>query len=255
MKKFVTVLFYTFFAIGSVGLLVSLGGYFQQGSVSLHSDFNYERISSIGDFTGGLWGTLFNVAAILLIWLTYSNQKEELSETRKLVDYQLFDTTFFNLLSQLQNVTNNIDLRIMKYGKQLTKDSAPKLELDHVVTGKDCFHNLHETYKTHFRKKISKDDAIVKTFNDNSSDLGPWLQTICVLIKEVSTRSDDSQLLLKYSLIFKSSLSKLEVSFLRLMFDAGIVGEDVKKDAKIIGLFSKGHINTDLPKISDNPVI
>lgn len=52
-------------------------------------DIDKSLIGTIGDFIGGVIGTIFTVIATFLIWITYQSQKVELAETRKLVEQQL----------------------------------------------------------------------------------------------------------------------------------------------------------------------
>lgn len=57
--------------------------------ISWGADIDKSLIGVLGDFIGGIVGTIFTIIATFLIWLTYNSQKVELAETRKLVRQQL----------------------------------------------------------------------------------------------------------------------------------------------------------------------
>ena len=63
---------------------------------------------TFGDFIGGVVGSLWSLAAVVLIWITYKSQKEELIETRNVMRKQNFENSFYSLLNAYTNTLNAI---------------------------------------------------------------------------------------------------------------------------------------------------
>ncbi|PKA23952.1 hypothetical protein CH381_23125 [Leptospira sp. mixed culture ATI2-C-A1] len=66
---------------------------------SQNLDLNYA--ASLGSFLSGTIGLFLSAFAVYLIYTTYRLQKEELSETKKILRLQNFDQTFFNLADSI----------------------------------------------------------------------------------------------------------------------------------------------------------
>ncbi len=69
-----------------------------------------DRYSGLGDFIGGITAPI----AIILLYMTYSSQKNELEETRKIMNAQAstmkkqqFESTFFHMLDNFNNLRNS----------------------------------------------------------------------------------------------------------------------------------------------------
>lgn len=68
----------------------------------------------IGDTIGGITSPIIGTITILLVYLTYHNQKLELSETKlalnkqnNITQKQQFESTYFNMLKQLDTITEH----------------------------------------------------------------------------------------------------------------------------------------------------
>lgn len=73
------------------------------------------QTGQIGDFMGGVIGSIWALAGVLLYFSALrlqqqemKNQREEMASNQKLLDQQLFETTFFNLLKAQENIRNGI---------------------------------------------------------------------------------------------------------------------------------------------------
>jgi hypothetical protein len=64
--------------------------------------------SQFGDFIGGFIGTLFSLAGFFLIYKTLLAQQQAIKQQEGNSDNVSFETTFFNLLHNQQDITNNI---------------------------------------------------------------------------------------------------------------------------------------------------
>lgn len=78
-------------------------------------DTDIERTGQIGDFFGGIIGSIWALAGVLLYFSALrmqsqelSNQMREMSDNKKLMQQQQFETTFFNLLKTQQDLKNSL---------------------------------------------------------------------------------------------------------------------------------------------------
>ncbi len=90
MKDRIWIVF--FWVLLVIGFLTIVGTFFifwLHSRISLWADIDKDTFGILGDFIGGIVGTLFSIAATILIWITYKSQKLELKETRNLLEKQI----------------------------------------------------------------------------------------------------------------------------------------------------------------------
>lgn len=99
-----------FFVIYIYGLLKS--DYFILGEIQ---DKDIERTGQIGDFFGGIVGSIWALAGVLLYFSALKlqrkeikNQIDEMIANKKLMSQQQFESTFFGLLTTQQEIGNNV---------------------------------------------------------------------------------------------------------------------------------------------------
>lgn len=73
------------------------------------------QTGQVGDFIGGVIGSVWALAGVFLYFSALKlqqqelkSQREEMATSQKLLDQQLFETTFFNLLKVQDNIKNSI---------------------------------------------------------------------------------------------------------------------------------------------------
>ena len=76
------------------------------------------QTGQVGDFIGGVVGSVWALAGVLLYFSALrlqqqemKNQREEMATNQKLLDQQLFENTFFNLLKTQDNIRDGINAR------------------------------------------------------------------------------------------------------------------------------------------------
>lgn len=107
MKKFFEKNLVWITAISAITtVLFLLIGYYRNERL-FKSDFDHEYLGAMGDFLGGFLGSIFGIITIYLVYKTYISQKEELELSRKLIQKQNFESTFFSLLDNLNTARNN----------------------------------------------------------------------------------------------------------------------------------------------------
>lgn len=84
------------------------------------------QTGQVGDFIGGVIGSIWALAGVLLYFSALrlqqqemKNQREEMATNQKLLDQQLFENTFFNLLKTQDNIKNSINTKF--YNVSLNK--------------------------------------------------------------------------------------------------------------------------------------
>ena len=99
--------------------------------------------SSIGDLAAGTIGICLTFASTLFLFITFKEQREQFAESQKNTDKDRFESTFFNLLSMLYQVRENINKEI----SQSTDNEMKSL--------KDFYEGFKvmDNYKTFFRCK------------------------------------------------------------------------------------------------------
>lgn len=83
--------------------------------------FSRDYMGNIGDFLSGTIGVFFAFVSFLLMWWTISIQRKQFREQDKLQKQASFETTYFNLLSSLDQVRTNAISVLSK--KDATKTS------------------------------------------------------------------------------------------------------------------------------------
>lgn len=73
------------------------------------------QTGQVGDFIGGVIGSVWALAGVFLYFSALKlqqqelkSQREEMATSQKLLDQQLFEATFFNLLKVQDNIKNSI---------------------------------------------------------------------------------------------------------------------------------------------------
>lgn len=142
--------------IGAVLVLAFQPHCIQNSNLTLSCVPKYQRFlnsspNEIGDTLAGIASTLAFLWIIITVWLQsleLAAQRKEMAratlateKTSAALDKQLFETTFFSILSTLNDIINSIDLVDVKNGK--------------VTSGRDCF----RIFYTRFNKKYEKSSA------------------------------------------------------------------------------------------------
>lgn len=101
-------------------------GLFVLGKFLYHIDETYNiggnltpeemaQTGQVGDFIGGVIGSIWALAGVFLYFSALKlqqqelkSQREEMTSSQRLLDQQMFEGTFFNLLKAQENIRNSI---------------------------------------------------------------------------------------------------------------------------------------------------
>lgn len=166
----------------------------------------------IGDFIGGIVGTIWSFAGVILFFLALrlqskelSLQLEELKDTREVFKTQQFENTFFNLLKNQNEIRLNTELKQTKYNYKT-------LEYDYTyLRGYSTFEEI-KTYmiqaKQTMDNNISKaESALAEDSNSNQASVEEYLEKFH---RQYSFTYDElkSNPLLKSKILFKLTFNK-----------------------------------------------
>jgi hypothetical protein len=218
------------FSLLVVGLLFLFVPYKQlDGSIRVLGYYiTISDYGELGSFIGGVTTPFLSIAAFILLYRTYKSQKEELDNTRKVmqaqnetIEKQQFESTFFKMLDLYNSIVSNMHIVIKGI------HSPPE------IYGRDCFIYFY----THFgyiyqrqKKKYRNENEVVlikaayiELFTEFEIQLEYYFRNLLQIIKFVDSSTVKSKL--DYMNILKAQFSANE---LLLVFYMGLssYGED-----------------------------
>ena len=259
-EKFIIKFFYASLGIGISGILLVIFTYMIWGHFSFVRDVNFTKIGTFGDFIGGFIGTIFTIAATLLIWLTYNSQKRELAKSIEIsknqyssLKIQKFENTFFNLLSlHNQNLNHLSTISIVQAPNQskIPTTNPEKIRIE--LKGRDCIKKLYDRLKKiYIEKKTSLEmtkrnsnanpdqrieiqkeileQIYIGYYNTYQGDLEHYFKTINQILIFVHTNGELTRTeRKKYIQFLKSQLSYYEL--LQIFYQYKVEYSVIKKD-------------------------
>jgi len=189
-------------AVGFCSILFVIAGVvaFVFGVVKLGIN-NTEKLPLLGDFVGGTAGSFWALASLLLIYLSFMNQQEQIEEQREeniklnnRLEIQLFENTFYNLLNLHNKILQNIDI-----GDEKGNDSFIPMLHEFVSE----FNNTDEALDNELRII----ESVNKLNMRHGLDLSSYFRSLSALIFLISDRDN----LKKYNSIILSQLSNPEI--------------------------------------------
>lgn len=115
----------------------------------------------IGDFIGGIVGTIWSFAGVILFFLALrlqskelSLQLEELKDTRLVFKTQQFENTFFNLLKNQNDIRLNTEIKNKDYNYQTHSNQ------DYYIRGNAVFEEIKDIL---FKEKENLDSNLTKS--------------------------------------------------------------------------------------------
>lgn len=154
-------------------------GFFIDG----HIDSGITDKNELGDYIGGVSGSLWSFAGVLLVAVAFiyqqiqiEFQKLEIKEAREDSRKQYFENTFFNLLNLHHRILSNIDI------------ASGGIK----TTGSDCFISFYSNLRSAYNNTEVKEDEInrikeaTSEFNkDKGGDLSHYIANVKATIKFV----------------------------------------------------------------------
>lgn len=110
------------------------------------SSYTIEKMGSIGELFGGVFGTIVAVAAALLTFLAFYVQYKANDEVRKQFESQQFESQFYEML-------------------RLHRANIDEMEIDNVLKGRKCFVRMFYEFKYVYLSLYSIYNAHKASFN------------------------------------------------------------------------------------------
>jgi len=164
----------------------------------------------IGDFIGGLVGTIFSIIGILLLYETLALQRKEFKETRKVLMKEQFENTYFALINFYQDALGKISEKI-----------TPIIGEPYIISDLEYFEYKREFLYLNFTptKSILKDSKSIKTaytnfYLQNKTSLSIYFRTLYRIYKFIDESDFDSFTKMEYAKIFRAQLNQDELFFI-----------------------------------------
>ena len=189
-------------------------------------------LNLLGDFMAGTVASIWSLAGLFFIYVAFLGQKQqllnqqleimynqlevkytrlelegqklEMKEQNQTLRQQRFENTFFQLLTNHQEIVNGIDTRDIS-------DSS-------ISHGRDCF----EIFYKQFSFKMDKDTPLDKMLEEymefyysNQADLGHYFRTVYHILKFVKNANEiEPAEKFKYTSLLRALLSSYEISLI-----------------------------------------
>jgi hypothetical protein len=218
---------------GVVGLIFVLFPYDTLDGFTIWGfQLNTKKYNELGDFVGGITAPILSMIALVLLYLTYRSQKEELAESRKILtkqtetlDKQQFETTLFNMLNLHHEIVKSIDLikksptlREMRQEKAGLIEESPK----QTEYGRDCFRSFYAGFKNEYLKVKTENQLHVykeiinlaydNYFKRHQSDLGHYFRNLYHIFKLIKRSTIKNKK--EYASLVRAQLSSHELLML-----------------------------------------
>ena len=196
-----------------IGLLLIFWFLFQllviEDYYNINSPINLTKIAQIGDFIGGLPGTLFTLVGVILLFETLALQRTELAESRKVFEKQQFENTFFNLLNLYQEITKSMHVEDFDFYTEKTH-----IGKDFFKQQKTKFYNefVHNAKYSKNRKIATKNYMIF--YVETKEQTAHYFRTLYRIFKFINESTFSSEEKMSYAKIVRAQLSESELFFI-----------------------------------------
>jgi hypothetical protein len=196
--------------IGLIAMLIFLIRLFiYEGHGNIHHSINLPDAGQIGDFVGGVSGTLFTLVGVVLLFETLALQRNEFVESRKVFEKQQFDNTFFNLIQLYQEVVKSLHYNSSDSYDEKTYTGKEFFERNHVD-----FYNSYLASGGVFKNRKAATVLYLGFYTSTKEQTAHYFRTIYRIFKFVKTNSIDEDEKEKYAKIIRAQLSESELLFL-----------------------------------------
>jgi hypothetical protein len=182
---------------------------FFEGHMNLHHNINLPDAGLMGDFLGGVSGTLFTLVGVILLFETLALQRTELAESRKVFEKQQFENTFFNLMTLYQNVVKSLHF------------DNPTFYSEKTYHGKDYFEQIRKEIYDEFQSEnsISRDRKKAKLsylnfYENRKEQTAHYFRTIYRIFKFVNESNFEKKDKMNYAKIVRAQISESELFLL-----------------------------------------
>lgn len=170
--------------------------------------------NELGDFVGGVIGTVVAGIACILVYITYKGQRDELKKTNETAKTQQFETMFFNLIHIHKESLEAIKITRFRIPEYLPRTAEQGL-IDIGVQTQYEDGELSEAECKKYLKEMQGEVAMYAEFEEESSRRGNvlakyfqfvWFSDICLILEYLIANSTDNI----YQKFFYAQIAKPE---------------------------------------------
>ncbi len=188
--------------------------------------FFWDRFGDYGELIGGIVGSLWSLAGVILFYEALRFQRTELKMQRHELElqrheiieqteqqrmqnitlaHQAFENTFFQLMTLHNEIVESISMEINEQGI-LNENGTLKLK---IINGRKCFVQYYNLFKRYFHFSLEEintkdlnvdmveelvDNSYILFFEDSQANLGHYFRNLFAIIKYVDTTSPKDKL-------------------------------------------------------------
>lgn len=210
-----------------------------------------DKLGQVGDFVGGIIGSLWALAGVILFYVALQNQRRDIKLNREVLTTQVgalnkqieefelqrnelkltrevfkkqgetlalqqFESTFFNMVNLHHQIVNTMTLQRTKV---TTPFFAAGMGNDAELRARDCFTAFYSAFKSSFKIESIETDEL-KQINKNYSNfyklyqpyLGHYFRNLYNILKFIDKKNPGDKFL--YSNLLRAQLSSQELQLL-----------------------------------------
>lgn len=168
---------------------------------------NFNRASDVGEFIGGVVGTIFTLVGIVLLYETLSLQRNEFEDSRKVFEKQQFENKFFSLLKLYQEI-------ITTFHYDLPASSQKFVGKEFFIQHRNDFIAGFSETNSYFKNRKSATANYIAFYLNNKEVLGQYFRTVYRLLKLIQDSKNSAKEKVEYVKIIRGQLSESELFFL-----------------------------------------
>lgn len=203
-----SILFAKLFTLIGLGIFVwfLVRGWYYENFISNEYPIHLPSAGTVGDFIGGIVGTIFTLVGIFLLYETLQFQRKELSESKKVFIKQQFDNTFFELLRNFNEAIKNI--------RQATP-AGKKFQRQLFDYGQETMQSDFTPERTFFLNRNQALDLYQRFYVDYVGVTSVYFKTLYRIYKVISESEITEKDKISYSKILRAQLTNSELFLIR----------------------------------------
>ena len=209
-----------------------------------------DKIGQFGDFVGGIIGSLWALAGVVLFYVAIRDQRSDIDTNRKVLKTQVealnkqieefglqreeleltrqifteqrdtlklqqFESTFFNLVNLHHQIVDDIDLDTTEGGVLWNPEPEKEIHL----TSRDCFKYFYKEFNYIFNETKNNSDelekiksAYIKLYSKHQSDLGHYFMNLYNILNFINKKNPGDKIF--YANLLRAQLSTPELLML-----------------------------------------
>lgn len=181
------------------------------GHYNPNHKINLPDAGQVGDFIGGVVGTLFSLTGIILLYETLALQRKELESSRQVLEKQQFETTFFNLINLYQETLLQVEYETPSL---IVGGSKIKKAKEYFEYQKNTLSENHSTVNSVIKDHKNAIEEYTSFYIANKHVIAHYFRTIYRVFKFVYETNSKVINKMSYAKIIRAQLTEGELFLL-----------------------------------------